>query len=142
MSNLKKIEKPQLIKAYIISIIILCAGIVGMLFWKQVFSLTEVKSIFGVLSDAFFVPGIIFVGIGGISRLAAAGAYDTIGYLFSRLALHSLWVTGAKRKKYDSLYEYKVAKDEKGRSWLPYLLWSGVVSCGISIILLVIYLVL
>ena len=144
MSEEKKnvISKKDLRTGYIISIIIIVLAIVGMLFYKQVFTQPDAKSVFSALSDSFFVPGVVFAGVGGLSKLATYGAYDTFGYLFSRFSLHNIWVTGAKRKKYDSLYEYKQAKDEKGRKWLPYVLWTGVGSIGISIILLVIYLVL
>ncbi|MBQ9510302.1 MAG: DUF3899 domain-containing protein [Clostridia bacterium] len=127
---------------YIISISICAAAAVAILFWKKIFSLDETKEIFGVLSDAFFVPGALMVCVGGLSRLGAAGAYDSFGYLFSRFALHNIWVTGKRREKYDSLYEYKQAKDEKGRHWLPYVLWTGVGATAISVVLTVFYLVL
>jgi hypothetical protein len=140
MSKIKPEDKSKLMIGYIVSGVVLLAGIIAMLFYKQVFTQTEAKNVFGALSDSFFVPGVIFVGIGGLSKLSTFGAYDTFGYLFSRFSFHNFWVTGAKRKKYDSLYDYKQEKDKKGRSWLPYVFWTGVVSCGISIVLLIIYL--
>ena len=127
---------------YAVSIALCAAIAVAVMFWKEVFSLSDAKSVFGALSDAFLIPGVLFAGVGGLSRLGAAGAYDSFGYLFSRFALHNIWVTGARRKKYDSLYEYKQKKDEKGRRWLPYVLWTGVGALGVSIVLLVVYLIL
>lgn len=127
---------------YIVSIVICLAAAIGMMFWKSIFTQPDAKSVFGVLSDAFFVPGAIMVGVGGLSRLGAAGAYDSIGYLFSRFSLHTVWVTGARRKKYDSLLEYKQSREEKGRRWLPYVLWTGLCAVGISVIALIIYAIL
>lgn len=135
-------DRKKLLTGYLICAGILIAGIIGMMFYRQVFVQTDTKTIFGLLSDSFFVPGIIMAGVGGLSKLSALGAYDTFGYLFSRFSLHNFWVTGAKRKKYDSLYEYKQEKDKKGRSWLPYALWTGLGTCALSLILLIIYLVI
>ncbi|MCR5456606.1 MAG: DUF3899 domain-containing protein [Clostridiales bacterium] len=140
MSKINPEEKRKYIIGYIICGSILIAGIVSMLFIRQVFSQTDTKSVISALSDSFLVPGVLLMGVGGLSKLAALGAYDTIGYLFSRFSFHSFWVTGAKKKKYDSLYDYKQEKDQKGRSWLPYALWTGVGSCMVSVILLIIYL--
>ena len=127
---------------YAVSIALCVAAAFAVMMIKDVFSLTDAKSVFGVISDAFFVPGAILAGIGGLSRLGAAGAYDTFGYLFSRFAFHNIWVTGARRKKYDSLYDYKQKKDEKGRRWLPYALWTGVGAIGVSVLAIILYLVL
>jgi len=140
MSKINPEEKRKYLIGYIICGAVLIAGIVAMLFVRQVFSQTDTKGIMSALSDSFLVPGVVMAGVGGLSKLASLGAYDSIGYLFSRFSLHTFWVTGAKRKKYDSLYEYKQEKDKKGRSWLPYALWTGLCSCGISIIFLIIYL--
>lgn len=127
---------------YIVSITLCVAAVIAVVFWKEVFSLKDAKSVFGALSDAFLIPGALFAGVGGLSRLGAAGAYDSFGYLFSRFALHNIWVTGSRRKKYDSLYEYKQKKDEKGRRWLPYVLWTGVGALAISVVMLIVYLIL
>lgn len=140
MSKINQEDKPKHIIGYIIYGAVLIAGIVSMLFVRQVFSQTDTKEVMSALSDSFLVPGIVMAGVGGLSKLASLGAYDSIGYLFSRFSSHNFWVTGAKRKKYDSLYEYKQEKEKKGRKWLPYALWTGLCSCGISIIFLILYL--
>lgn len=127
---------------FIVSISLCVAAVVAVMIWKGVFAQPDAKGVFGVLSDAFFIPGVIFAGVGGLSRLGALGAYDTFGYLFSRFSSHNLWVTGARRKKYDSLYDYKQKKDEKGRRWLPHVLWTGIGALVVSIVLLVVYLIL
>ena len=128
--------------AYLISILVLLACVVGMLFWENVFSKENAKEILGSLSNVFFVPGVVFAGVGGLSKLGALGAYDTIGYMFSRFSFHNIWITNAKKQKYDSLYEYKVAKDTKGRKWFPFILWPGLASIALSVILIIVYLVI
>ena len=134
--------KKSTMVGYIVSISICVAAVVAVMIWKGVFTQPDAKSVFGVLSDAFFIPGVIFAGVGGLSRLGAWGAYDTFGYIFSRFSFHNIWVTGARRKKYDSLYDYKQKKNEKGRRWLPYVLWTGLGALVVSIVLLVMYLIL
>lgn len=54
--------------------------------------------------DAFGVAGAVSVFLGLLSWIAAAGAFDTIGYGFSTLR---------SDRRYRDLYEYTVRKKEK-----------------------------
>lgn len=85
--------------------------------------------------DAFSAAGGVSVFFGLLLWVAAAGAFDTMGYGFS--------VIGGNRK-YKDLYEYTVRKKEKrGRqkkTYMPYivvgiifLMISFLVSCLISV---------
>ena len=93
------------------------------------------------LCNSFTVPGVLFAGIGTLSYFAYLGAYDGIGYAFTNFGLHNLWVT-KQPKKYKSYYEYKTAKDEKGRVLWPHILIVGLASLAVSVILLIVYFVI
>ena len=77
-------------------------------------------------------------GVGALTYLAKLGAYDGISYAFSNFALHSL-IPGMHKDKHESFYEYKKAKEEKGRKWLSHLFFVGLVPLAISVVLLIVY---
>lgn len=79
--------------------------------------------------DAFSVAGAVSILLGLLFWVAAAGAFDAIGYGFSTLR--------ADRRDKD-LYEYSVRKKEKRSrhkgSFLPYMI-VGAVFAAVSILL-------
>lgn len=135
-------KKKELVIGYIVTISLTIILVIIMMVIKGGFKADSTKEFFHLLSDSFFVPGVLIAGVGGLSFLASLGAYDSFGYFFSRFSLHNLFFTNPKKDKYDSLYDYKKKKEEKGRHWLPYALWTGLGAIGVSILLVVIYLML
>ena len=69
------------------------------------FSAGERAEIFRILSDSFFVPGVLFVGAGALSWGASKGTYDMLSYGCGRMARH--FVPGMDKEKYSSFYRYK-----------------------------------
>lgn len=118
------------------AVFLLIAGIFAGV--KGIFSMTSAADVMHILSDAFLLPGILFAGIAGLSWAASKGAYDSFRYLFYNFALHTIWVTKAKTH-YDSLYDYKVAKDKKGRHWFAHMLMIGLAGIVIALVFLVCY---
>ena len=110
---------------------------------SQIFCETaeNAKELVGNLSDCFTVPGVVFLGIGGLTWVAHMGGFDSFGYIFSNFSLHNLWTTKAK-KKYQSFYDYKQEKEEKGRPWLSHFAVLGAASLAVGILLLIVYLIL
>lgn len=131
-------EKPKLSAQIIGCSVALLAAVILMAFWEGIFQLTGAKDIVGALSDCFFVPGVLFAGIGGLSWISSKGGYDAFSYAFNNFALHNLFPTKYS-KKYKTLYDYKQEKDEKGRRWLPQLLVTGGISLLIGAILFIVY---
>ncbi len=80
--------------------------------------------------DAFGVGGAVSIFLGLLGWVAAAGAFDTIGYGFS--------IFSSKRRDRD-LYEYTVRKQEKrsreGRPYLPFLI-VGAVFLALSFVMM------
>lgn len=111
--------------------------IVVMLFVTDVFGAENATEVFERLCDVFFVPGVLLASFGGLSFVAAKGGFDTVTYLFTNFALHSLMPTKQK-KKYDSYYDYKTAKDERGRMWFPQVLIIGGASIAVSVVMLIV----
>lgn len=76
--------------------------------------------------DAFSVAGAVSVLIGLLLWVAAAGAFDTIGYGFS---------TFGTARKYKDLYDYTVQKREKrsrqNKAQVPFIV-VGIVFLAVS----------
>ncbi len=132
--------KPRLPR-YIRTSCFLVAFVVICLIIENPFGEAETREIVRRVCNAFTVPGIVFSGIGALSYIFRLGVYDGILYSFSNFTLHNIWVT-RQPKSYKTFYEYKRARDEKGRGWLPHVLTVGLVSLLIGVLLLAIYLVL
>ena len=134
----KNIKKRQ---GYLISVGLILLSIAVLLWWENPLDETDAKSVINDICNAFTVPGVIFSGISLLSYMAKLGAYDSFGYTFSNFSLHNLWFK-KQPKKYKSFYDYKVAKDEKGRRWWKEGLFVGLASLAISAVLLIVYFIL
>ena len=134
-------EKEEFFKKYMPYIkwgIIAVVAVIFMFTYEKPFSQEGTKEIVGAISDCFAIPGVVMSGIGALTYLAKLGAYDGISYVFSNFALHSI-IPGMYKDKFDSFYEYKQAKEAKGRRWLSHMCFVGLVTLAISVILLVVY---
>ena len=131
-------KKKKLLLTYLITSLALISLVVACLFYEKAFSAETLEDAMIRICNSFTIPGIVFAGVGALSYLSSIGAYDGISYSFTNFALHNLWFT-KQPKKYKSFYEYKQAKDEKGRRWFPNLLIVGGASLALAVIFLVIY---
>lgn len=102
------------------------------------FAQTDAEGVIGKICNCFTVPGIICAGVGALSYISYLGGYDSFGYAFTTFGLHNIWTT-KQPKKYKTFYDYKQEKDEKGRKWLPEMLFIGLGSIAIGLILLLVY---
>ena len=100
-------------------------GVVGALiaYWimnsKGLFSLGySTADVFLILSDAFFVPGILITLFGVLLWIATTGLFDSIGFAFSSAA-HAL--LPFIRHDHKTFYDYKMEKAEK-RGSTPYFM--------------------
>lgn len=78
-------------------------------------------------SNALFVPGVLWLGVGGLTWIATTGFFDIFSYAFKSLLL--LFSPLKKPGEFERFYEYKLAKEEKrsGKA-VPYtMLIVGVV---------------
>ena len=137
MKNGTPVDSKRRVRYIVTAVFFLAAAFICCL-QQEIFQQETAQEIFGTLSNAFFIAGVLFAGIGGISRIAAGGGYDIIGYSVSNFSLHHLIPTRPK-EKYTSFYEYKKAKDEKGRGWLPHVFFVGLFGIAVSAVFLAVY---
>ena len=101
------------------------------------FSAGERAEIFRILSDSFFVPGVLFVGAGALSWGASKGTYDMLSYGCGRMARQS--APGTAKQKYSRHYRNKQQRDEGGRGWKPHVLLSGLIALLIAGVFMALY---
>ena len=113
--------------------------IIGLLFafiyavLNNIFAQTDREKIFHILTDSFFVPGILFVCFGILVFSSNGGTFDMIKYGTVRFL--SLFKRDYNDVKYKSYYEYVSEKHEKNQSF-GYLIMVGIVFIIISLIFL------
>ena len=102
---------------------------------KDVFNITDKKTLYHVLSDSFLVPGVVTTGMGLLIYVSDEGVFDGITY--GILAFINMF-SPRNERKYNSLYEYK-QKKHATRTKIGFILISGLVLIILSVIMLMLY---
>lgn len=103
---------------------------------KSIFSQESSKEVYKILTDAFFVSGVVICGYGLLVMASNGGTFDMLTYGVKRF--FSLFQKDISKIKHKTFYEYRMAKQEnKNPFW--YLVIVGLVLIGISMIFLILY---
>ena len=121
---------------------LICAGVIlaiALFIAKEsgIFSEKTPSDIFRILSDSFFVPGILFIGSGALGWMATKGTYDMISFGCGRVARN--FIPGMDKEKFDNFYQYKQRRDEDGRKWKPHLFISGMAAFLLALVFTILY---
>jgi len=101
---------------------------------KKIFEKTSLETIFHILSDAFFVPGVVITGMGLLIYCSNEGAFDGITY--AMMAFINMFRSKSERK-YHTYLEYK--QRPRSATKVSFILISGLIILSISIIMFIIY---
>lgn len=85
----------------------------------------------GILSDGFFIIGVLTAGVGGL--LAIAGKtdfFDMLAYGVKSLAV--MFTPFRKPEKHPRYYEYKMQRKERRKPPRMFLLWAGLVLIALA----------
>ncbi len=88
------------------------------------------------LCNAFFVPGVLVLGLGLLVWSTNGGTFDMLA--FGVIKLFDLFKKDLTKVKYRTFYDYRKAQQEKERSFSAYVV-VGVVLIVISIVFLILY---
>jgi len=103
--------------------------------WKDIFNQETKQDVFHVLSDAFFVPGVVITGIGALMFVSNEGSFDGLSYAL----LSFIKMFGYKKdEKLKTYNDYKEDKHKKKNS-VAFILISGLILIAMSVIMLIIY---
>ena len=95
----------------------------------------DLKHRFGLLCDAFTIPGVLLLGAGALLRLAGKGALDGLRYALC-CAFRGLLPGRGTVERYGDYTERKRSSRTDGCGWL---LLSGGISTAISLVFLALY---
>ena len=101
---------------------------------KKIWNYDDGKQVLRILSDAFFVPGVILAGVGLLIFASNGGAFDMLSYAFIRFC--DLFRRDVRNKKYKDFYEYREAKKDKKRG-MAFMLIVGVIFIALAGIMLI-----
>ena len=102
---------------------------------KEVFKQTDLKTIYHILSDSFFVPGVVITGFGLLIYASNEGAFD--GVTYGVMAFLSMFKS-KQEKKYSSLYDYK-QKKHAVKTKTGFILISGLIVLAFGILFYILY---
>ena len=101
---------------------------------QNIFGQEKGSDVFRILSDSFFVSGVLLTGAGLLLFVSNNGMFDMLSY-----GITTFFVArkkNVKERKYKDYYEYKQAKSEKKRS-CAYLLIVGLAFISIAALCLI-----
>ena len=101
-----------------------------------VFVTTDTKFLLARLCDAFFIPGVVSVGVGLLVLLSNGGAFDMFAY--GGRVFIGMFRKDPLERKYGSYHEYRRARKEKKRSFW-YMIIVGGVYVAVAAVLFVVY---
>lgn len=104
---------------------------------RGLFAAESATSAFHILSDGFFVSGILFAGIGLLGLAASKGTYDMLSFGFGRVFRN--FIPTMNRDRYEHFYEYKEEKEQRKRKWTPTLTVCGSFALACSVLFLILY---
>ncbi len=97
---------------------------VGVFAYRGGFATTETNALYGALSDAFFVPGVIIASFGIMIYVTGEGLFNIFGYAVNMVALPFL----KKNRERMTYYEYIQSKHRKKSDSMGYLCIVGLAS--------------
>lgn len=125
-------------KRYVITAGIGLVAAVLICLMRDVLSVESMTEALVILSDAFFIPGILFIGIGVLMAVANEGLFN--GMIFGLKTLgRSFTARKGEKIREEDFYEYN-ARVNKKKSKVSHLFVIGAIFIAISIILVIGYL--
>ena len=129
-----KPERKTLLRNFLISFGI-ASLIVFIVIWIKGFFTDSIATNLGILSDAFFVSGIMFILFGGMLFVSGEGALIGIGFVLRNVVLAFVPMGRAKHEVYADYRERKLA-ERRDRKY-NFVFITGLLFLAVGIILTV-----
>ena len=130
-------NKKQNVKTYIISLVIGLLIFGGACFQLEFFKQTTLLARVKILSDAFFLPAVIYCGISGLVYVSNNGFFRMLSFGTKRMLSH-LSKTSTFREEYKDYFEYYQDKEGHKASF-GFILFPGLAFLLLSIIFMLIH---
>ena len=106
----------------------------------NLFEQTETLQIIRILSDSFFLPGALFVGVALIGWIGSKGIFDIFGY--SMRSLFSMFKRESYYQRQETFFDYRTAKDETRKPFNLPMMVVGLVFLLIGVVLSIVFMML
>ncbi|MBO5779411.1 MAG: DUF3899 domain-containing protein [Clostridia bacterium] len=106
----------------------------------NLFEQTETLQIIRILSDSFFLPGALFVGVALIGWIGSKGTFDIFGY--SMRSLFSMFKRESYYQRQETFFDYRTAKDETRKPFNLPMMVVGLVFLLIGVVLSIVFMML
>ncbi len=125
-------------RRYLIASLAGIAMVVAVLLTRKTFGKLDGQAILQDLSDAFFVPGVLIISMGGLMFVAENGVFDMLNFSIRKV------ITLVRGQKYreeqpKTYYDYVQAQDAKPRTGFGYLLKVGAAFLVLAVIFTLLY---
>ena len=132
---MKKDQKPFTLILTVLAAIVL---FFLMCIQEQLFVLQDRIKILTALCNAFFVPGILLVGLGALLWLSNGGVFDIVAY--STRNLLTLLNPFRKSEKHETYFDFKTRKESgRQKQQKPILIYVGLVMILLACVCLILY---
>ena len=115
------------------AVIAVCAALYIM---PRDFAAAELMDKLSILCDAFTIPGVVLLGVGGLAFASREGAMDGLTYALRRAV--QMLVPGV-RQSMQTYGDYVVKRRAKEKGSFAFLLISGGISLVLALIFLIAY---
>lgn len=123
------------LKRYLITLLIGALAAFGIMWSKDLFYQTDPKSIYHILTDAFFVVGTVMTCVGLLIFSTNEGTFDIIVYgMGSFLDMFRK----TSKKKFHTFYDYRESRADK-KIQFGYIVICGLVFLAVSMVMYWLY---
>lgn len=120
----------------------ICIGIsavvaLAVLFIKGFFTLTDLAQKYRYLSDAFVIPGVLFMAFAGMIFVSDEGSFDGVGFAFKKALRVILPFIGLSDESYA---DYRERKHQKGKTkGYSCMLFTGLAFFLVGVVFMVLF---
>ncbi len=125
-----------IILKYLISICIGGAFVTLFLIGNGYSEMTDPVSKYRALTDAFSIPGVIFLMVGCLVFVSTDGFFDMLSYGLSKFARSLIPFS---KKSEETFYEYKTRKSQNRFTGYSFLFFVGLLFLTVAIVFLILF---
>ena len=125
----------KVLRRYLITLFIGCAGVLAIIALKDIFSQTQPKTVFHILCDAFFAVGVMIECAGLLVFSSNEGTFDMLKY---GVGTFMDMFRKNKVRKYETFYDYRASREDKKLKF-AYMLICGAVFLAVSLVMYLLY---
>ena len=110
----------------------------GILWLLNVGGAETLADTFGIIADAFVVPGVLMLGVAALLWVSSDGFFDALGYAAGSVGNMLIPLFGGMAK-HQTYYEYVQSRKGKRATGYSFLVWEGLAFLVIGLVFMILY---